>query len=284
MDHKITHQDIINYYDDCEGDYRLLWHLNEQSAMHYGYWKEDTKLLRDALKNMNDYVFSVLNLNSGERYLDAGCGIGGSSMYAASKIDCEVYGISLSEKQISTATQKSAQKMKMGITQFTVQNYCNTNFQDGFFDGIFGIESICHANPKSDFLLEASRLLKTGGRLVVADFFKSKNQHPPEAETLLLNWANSWAVPSFEYSGSFIDQAAQFGLKLVENNTITSAIQRSAKRLYWCFYPGLICHGFLSLFGLRNQIQGTNVWSTYYQYKSLKQGLWDYRVLKFIKI
>ena len=69
MDHKITHQDIINYYDDCEGDYRLLWHLNEQSAMHYGYWKEDTKLLRDALKNMNDYVFSVLNLNSGERYL-----------------------------------------------------------------------------------------------------------------------------------------------------------------------------------------------------------------------
>ncbi|MBK9723116.1 MAG: class I SAM-dependent methyltransferase [Saprospiraceae bacterium] len=143
--------------------------ISMNNAMHYGYWKkEDTKLLQDALKNMNDYVFSVLNLNSGGRYLDAGCGIGGSSMYAASKIDCEVYGISISEKQISTATQKSAQKMKMGITQFPVQEYCNTNFQDGFFDGIFGIESIC--DVKSDFLLEASRLLKTGGRLIMADF------------------------------------------------------------------------------------------------------------------
>jgi len=279
----ITNQDIIKYYDECESDYKLLWHLGEQSALHYGFWKADTRLLRDALRNMNDYVLDMLGLKPGEQYLDAGCGIGGTAMYATSKCRCSVHGISLSEKQIQTAKFKSGSKNLIGSVDFSVQNFCNTSFDSASFDGVYGIESICHAFDKKSFFLEAYRLLKSGGQLVVADFFESKHNMEPAEKNLMAKWAESWAVPSFSNFENFIQDAENIGLKLVENNNISQAIQKTARRLYYCFFPGLLCHGFLRMFGLRKKTQGRNVWSTYYQYKSLQNKLWDYRVMKFVK-
>lgn len=279
----ITNQDIIKYYDECESDYKLLWHLGEQSALHYGFWKEDTRLLREALRNMNDYVLGILNLKPGNTYLDAGCGIGGTAMYASSLCKCTVHGISLSEKQINTAKTKSGSKNLIGSVDFSVQDFCKTSFESASFDGVYGIESICHAFDKKSFFREAHRLLKPGGYLVVADFFESKSDMNPDEKNLMAKWAESWAVPSFSNFENFIQDAENIGLKLVENNNISQAIQKTARRLYYCFFPGLICHGFLRMFGLRKKTQGRNVWSTYYQYKSLQNKLWDYRVMKFVK-
>ncbi len=39
----VGEKDIIDYYDNCEIDYRLIWDLKNSMAMHYGYWKTDTK-------------------------------------------------------------------------------------------------------------------------------------------------------------------------------------------------------------------------------------------------
>ncbi|HEX5626119.1 MAG TPA: class I SAM-dependent methyltransferase, partial [Saprospiraceae bacterium] len=241
MDPQVSDQDIINYYDYCEIDYRWLWHLREQSAMHYGFWHAETKLLRDALKNMNDYVLGKMEIQNGDNLLDAGCGIGGTSVYAARLWNCHMQGITLSEKQVQTATNLAQSKKLKGTAQFSAQNYCHTRFPNESFNGVFGIESICHATDKEVFLKEAARLLKPGGRLVIADFFKSRNAHQADDEKLLQDWAHSWAVPEFSFYGDFIDWAQRNGLRLVENNDITDHIRRSARRLYWCFYPGLFC-------------------------------------------
>lgn len=279
----ISEQDIVNYYDSCERDYRLLWHLKEQQAMHYGFWKEDTRRLREALRNMNEYVLSKLHIKKGDKLLDAGCGVGGSSIYAARNFECEVWGITLSQQQSQRARDFAEQFKLKGKTNFEVQNFCNTRFENNYFDGVFGIESICHALSKSDFFKEASRILKLNGTLVIADFIKKNGSFSAADEQMMSNWADSWAVPHFSSENDFIAMAANRGFELVDNVDITDNILRSAKRLYYCFIPGMICHHSLSLIGRRNETHRKNVWSTYYQYKSLKRNLWKYRVFTFKK-
>ncbi|MBK9109484.1 MAG: class I SAM-dependent methyltransferase [Saprospiraceae bacterium] len=283
MSAHVSEQDIIKYYDTCESDYRLLWHLSEQQAMHYGYWTEETGLLRDALKNMNAFVLSKLIVKSGDRILDAGCGVGGSVLYAAQHWNCEAWGITLSDKQCKKAEQNANERSLLGKAHFAVQNYCHTNFENDSFHGVYGIESICHANSKAEFLREAYRLLKPGGRLVVADFFRTAKSKNHQKEYLMEKWAQTWAIPDFSYWHLFLEEASNVGLELTGNFDISRNIYKSARRLYYYFYPGLVCHFVLRLFGLRTKVQGKNMWSTFYQYKSLKEGLWEYRVLQFEK-
>jgi len=283
MNSRVSASEVVTYYDQCEVDYRWLWHLDNNYAMHYGYWNEDTNHLRDALKNMNQYITDNLDVRAGQRLLDAGCGVGGTAVYIGKSFDVDIHGITLSQHQVDKASERSARLNLLGRTHFSAQDYCNTSFDDDFFDSIYGIESICHANEKSDFLNEASRLLKPNGTLVVGDFFKTKSVDRPENAALISKWADTWAVPDFADTTDFIQKAKRAGLSLIENNLITEKIKKSAKRLHLMFYPGIVMQTILKPLGIRNAVQGKNVWSTYYQYKSLTKGLWEYRVLKFSK-
>ena len=71
MNSRVSASEVVTYYDQCEVDYRWLWHLDNNYAMHYGYWNEDTNHLRDALKNMNQYITDNLDVRAGQRLLDA---------------------------------------------------------------------------------------------------------------------------------------------------------------------------------------------------------------------
>lgn len=104
------HKTIIDYYENCETDYRLLWDLNHSHAMHAGYWDQTTHTLREALQRENEVLADLVRINAEDRVLDAGCGVGGSSMYLAQHRGCEVTGITLSEKQVQLATETAIKK------------------------------------------------------------------------------------------------------------------------------------------------------------------------------
>ena len=72
---------IVEYYDTCEGDYRIFWDLDRSLAMHAGYWDSETKTLADALKRENEILAELAGVTSSDYVLDAGCGVGGSSIF-----------------------------------------------------------------------------------------------------------------------------------------------------------------------------------------------------------
>src|SRR6187402_21871 len=135
------HQKIIQYYKDTENAYKDSWDLNNSLAIHYGYWDEKVKSFPQSLLRMNEVMMEVVNIKPSDKVLDAGCGIGGSSIFLAEKIGCHVTGISLSEKQVNKAKELALKKNVETKADFKVMNYCATSFLGESFDIVWGCES-----------------------------------------------------------------------------------------------------------------------------------------------
>ena len=93
-----------------ENAYKDSWDLNNSLAIHYGYWDEKVKNFPQSLLRMNEVMMETAKIKPTDKVLDAGCGIGGSSIFLAEKIGCSVTGISLSERQVNKAKELAIEK------------------------------------------------------------------------------------------------------------------------------------------------------------------------------
>jgi len=274
---KANNEQIIKYYDSCEIDYKLLWHLNKSYAFHYGYWDEKVKNFDQSLLRFNEIIIEKAKIKKTDRVLDAGCGIGGTSIFIARKIGCKVEGITISQNQVDKA-KKLAKKLNMSsLVNFSNQDYTNTKFKSGSFDVVFALESVCYSD-KEKFLRESYRLLKKGGRLVVADGFNSKSKFSGKEKKLVSKWSNSWAVDSLETPLFFKTKSREIGFKNIKYKKITDKIMNSSKRLYLASFPGFIVTYICNFLGIRNEFQTKNVTGGYLQYKVLKENLCEYGI------
>lgn len=271
----INASEIIDYYDHCQVDYSLVWQLDEVMCMHYGYWNESTPHHRSALQMMNRKAAEAVGIQPGQYVLDAGCGVGGPSIFLAG-MGCKVEGITLSAKQVATCRENAARFNLQDQIHFSQQNYLSTSFPSGTFDTVWAIESVCYAWDKLDFTKEAFRVLKPGGRIVVADFFSIDKIEDTRDEILMKKWTDSWAIKSYATISRFHTDLETAGFKSIRCDNITQNVKPSIRRLYLSFFPGLITNALAQLVGVRNKIQAKNTWSTYYQYQAHRKDLWRY--------
>lgn len=273
-----SQKDIARYYDLSESQYRFFWDLDKSLSLHYGYWDTTTKNFHEALLNINKVLSQKAKIVKEDIVLDAGCGIGGSSIWLAKNIGCSVTGISLSEKQVNKANTLAAKEQVRHLAKFEYQDFNATSFPDETFDVIWAIESVCHAPDKSVFLKEAFRIMKKGGRLIIADFFKTGNINRKDAMQLR-KWAHGWAVQDFSYRGEFNDQLQKAGFSSIIIEDATAAITPSAKKLYRSYYIGSMLGFFYRVTHPGHTSYGkNNIDAAYYQYKTLKKDLWKYLI------
>lgn len=271
-------QTIVEYYDNCETDYRLFWDLDRSLAMHAGYWDNTTKTLNDALRRENEVLAEMAQIKKSDRVLDAGCGVGGSSLFLARKIGCPVVGISLSDKQIAKANNLASKESFTNTPEFLVMDFTKTSFPSSSFDVIWGIESVCHAANKDAFIREAHRLLKPGGRLIVADGFGQDSTLNKSERRHMSYWLNGWGVDALESVPTFQKHLETQGFQQITYRNITENVMPSSKRLYYISFPALVYSKLGEWTGLRKKIQTDNIWGAYYQYTTLKKNLWEYGI------
>lgn len=278
-----TPHDIARYYDLSEVHYRRFWNLRQSRSLHYGYWDESTTSFHEALLNINRVLADKAGIKEGDAVLDAGCGVGGSSLWLAAQRGCSVRGISLSAKQVSRANAYAAEAGLADRVRFERADYLNTPYPSGSFDVVWAIESVCHAADKRDFIREAHRLLKKGGRLIVADFFKKPNLSPKDEEAVK-TWAHGWAVNDFATAEDFERGLAEAGFHHIDVQDASRAIMPSAKRLYRAYFIGKPAAVLYRLFkGDVTDLSRNNVETAYQQYKTLKKGLWKYGLITAVK-
>ena len=167
-------QDINDYYSASKLDYQLYNLRADNLSMHYGIWGDAVHSHREALLNENRVVADLAGLSRVDNVIDLGCGYGASAVWLAGQIGCHVLGITLSQEQIDQAESLATKRHVRHLVGFRRMDYHNVALPARTFDVAIAIESIAHSSRKSQVLAEAYRLLKPGGRIVIADGFFGK--------------------------------------------------------------------------------------------------------------
>jgi len=146
--------------------------INSGWRYDLGEWFHTIFSFRGTFRKLRQRTISLASLQPGEQVLDVGCGTGTLALEAARRVGLggAVYGIDPGEQQIARARGKAI-RCHAGI-DFQVGVIEQLPFPDQTFDVVFSTLMMHHlpAPLKRQGLAQIARVLKPGGRLVIADF------------------------------------------------------------------------------------------------------------------
>lgn len=263
---------VTEYYDETRRDYRLIWGTGSHLSMHFGYSDEDAYRHDEAVVRMIQELASRARISSSDLVLDLGCGVGGSSIWLAQNVGCHVLGVDMNPQSLAIARPEAEKQGLSHLVSFTQADYCQLPIDSDTADVAWFLECLCYAPDKYDALREAARVLRKGGRLVVADAFIITGGK--ELET----WLKSWAVPNLPTAFQFKKWLWQLGFINVTSEDITPNIMASCERLYRyarALYPvGKV----MEKVKLRTPTQTENIIGAINFYKSVVKGQFQYLI------
>lgn len=198
-------------------------------AIHMGFHYEgrDTIDNQTAVKQMTRKIVEVSDIQPHQRVLDSGCGSGSIAFeIAASEPTAEVYGINIVIHQLELANRSKDPEQTQPI--FSQQDYLQTAFDSSSFDRIIFCESLAHSDDKRFLMLEAYRILRPQGKVIIADCFSSTDDYDPEEQQYLQYFKTGMGVPSMEHKDNFRRILASIGYTNIDFQDVTGNILPSA--------------------------------------------------------
>ena len=111
-----------------------------------------------------------LELRSGSRLLDVGCGSGGPALRLAETTGASVLGIDLLEEGIERATHLARERGLLDRARFArVDGEGPLPFADESFDAVISIDAMCHLPHRLETLREWHRVTAPGARVLFTD-------------------------------------------------------------------------------------------------------------------
>jgi len=162
---------IRDFYDQSTN----LWLDTWGEQMHHGYYGPDGRRPVDHRQAQIDMIDELLQWGGMQdrqvtRFLDAGCGVGGSSRYLADKYpQAAGLGVTLSPVQASRGNDYNVSAGMDNRLHIVARDvYSLDPATDGTFDFIWSMESAEHMADKEGLFRLFKRMLKPGGQLVMA--------------------------------------------------------------------------------------------------------------------
>ncbi len=198
--------------------------------LNLGYWSE-ANCLDDACDALVRLVGERAGLGGSDRLLDVGFGFGDQDLLWWREFAPErIIGFNITASQVAVARQRIAalelsQQINLRLSSATAMPVAA-----GSVDVVVALECAFHFQTRERFFAEALRVLRPGGRLVVADIIPLA-QAPTGRERWLQRW--TWALVAGKFAipdanaypiGPYRDLCAAAGFEQVRVDSIRDQV------------------------------------------------------------
>ena len=299
---------VRSYFEDTTKDYLKYYGTRKHHHMHYGFERGRGRGVSPT-GHMTRYVAGIAGLFPADParpapvVLDAGCGMGGSSILLARETGALCVGINLVELHARIArsfalrdaakwgapaeTPRGTTPAPAGLARtparFVANDYTTPAFKPESFDVIWALESFCYAADKEAWVRAMAPLLKPGGRLVIADGFSGRPASTDAERRSFGHFLKGWAVPHFCSLEQVQDWARACGLEVAHAEDITRDVLPHAFNIFRLGPLIVPWRWLLRKAGLCGEEKLHNALAIYHQYPTLRRGLWRYGVVCFRK-
>jgi cyclopropane-fatty-acyl-phospholipid synthase len=153
-------KNVAHHYDINEDLYKLF--LDQDMQYSCAYFHNPNMSLDQAQKDKKQHIIKKLQITENMDVLDIGCGWGGMAIEIAKSTGAKVKGITLSENQFKTASERAQKEGLSDKVSFALQDYRNESKK---YDRIVSVGMFEHVGVKyfKTYLSKANDILKENG-------------------------------------------------------------------------------------------------------------------------
>ncbi len=194
--------------------------------IHHGLWSADESP-RIAQLQLTERMAELAGITGGQRVIDIGCGMGGSSIWLAKNRGCEVTGVTISSVQRTWATTSAAWSSANPRPNFMRADAEEVQFDSGTVDTVWSIECTEHLFDKPAFFRKAANWLKPGGRMAICAWLSGDDEQAAETQRLVYEVCEGFFCPSLGTQADYRKWLTDAGLEMRSTDIWTKRVLKT---------------------------------------------------------